>query len=184
MGFFDFLKRTSDEKADVSGVELTLDQMPTGCYVDYDLTTWKVTAANLYDWDGEFTREWQLESSSKTVFLELEVDDEAFWSMSESIPYKSLDKKVQNVLAETGDPPKTIVHEGVTYDQQTVSGGFFLRNGQEDKIAKPQELLVWDFESRDGSKFLSIEQWGENDFSASTGRAVKEYEFTNLTPSV
>ena len=33
-----------------------------------------------------------------------------------------------------------------------------------------------------GKKYLGIEQWGENDFEASLGEPVEEYQFTNILP--
>lgn len=182
MGLFDFFKKNSTSVQEDTNVNLELEDLRTGCFVDYDLESWKVQAAHKYDWDGDLSFEWQLVSSSKTLYLQMEEDDVKEWSLFEDISYGSLDSKIRNKLAETGDPPKTIGYNGVKYHLTTVSGGIFLQNGLDKKNAEPKEMLAWDFESDDGDRYLSIEQWAEHDFSASIGWPVEEYQFTNILP--
>jgi hypothetical protein len=43
-------------------------------------------------------------------------------------------------------------------------------------------MLRWDYEDEEGERFLTIEQWGEEDFLAYQGLPAEEYQFTNLLP--
>jgi hypothetical protein len=80
---------------------------------------------------------------------------------------------------DNGDPPEELVFEGVTYYLEEMAGGQF----QKDGIGEGQDLLRWSYEDDDGdSSYLGIEQWGEDDFEASSGFKVEEYQFTNILP--
>jgi hypothetical protein len=59
-----------------------------------------------------------------------------------------------------------------------MGGGKFLKNG----TGSGKELLSWDYENDSGDKLLSVEQWGEEDFEASVGYPVEEYQFLNILP--
>lgn len=184
MGLFDFFKgKKADTEHEEIMHDLVLNQLRTGCFVDYDLTSWKVTASHKYAWGEDISLEWQLVSAEKTLYLEMEEDDVAEWSMSESIPFADLGDNVRSALVEAGDPPDEIVYNGVTYYIETALGGYFFKNGQEKPNARPEEMLAWDFCSEDGDHYLSIEQWGETEFTASKGWPVEEYQFTNILPA-
>jgi len=75
-------------------------------------------------------------------------------------------------------PPDEITFEGITYYLEESGSGHFLKDGK----GPGQKFFVWDYEDDSGKKFLSIEQWGKNDFEASTGIPVEEYQFINILP--
>jgi len=176
MVFKKFFKKDKDEGPDPTAI--TLANLKKGYFVDYDLMTWEVTACNKYDWGaGEFSYEWQLTSSDETIFLEREVDDEDFWSIGRKIPFRKLPSGIREHIHEHEDPPDEIQYEGKTYYLEEMSGGHFYP----DSKSEHYELLSWDYEDESGKNLLSIEQWGEDDFSASIGEPVFEYQFTNIT---
>jgi hypothetical protein len=180
MGWKDFFKKGNGEKQEETFKELTLKSMEPGYYVDYDLKTWQVSAYNIYDWGaGDKSYEWQLVSSDETIYLELEIDDEEEWCISRKIGFGSLGAKVKNHIMENEDPPDEITYKGVTYYMEEMGGGKFLKGGN----GPGHQLVKWDYEDDSGDKYLSIEQWGEEDFEASVGEPVEEYQFTNILPS-
>jgi hypothetical protein len=160
--------------------DLTLSDLKVGYFLDYDLKTWEVVAYHYYDWGdgGNLTHEWQLKSADDTLYLEKESDDEVDWSVSRPIPFGSLGARVRNHILENEDPPDEIEFEGTTYHLDEFGGGKFFRNGK----GPGREFLVWDYEDDAGESFLSIEQWDEDDFEASVGTFVEEYQFTNILP--
>ncbi len=159
--------------------DLTLARIQVGYMIDYDMKTWQVEAYHYYDWGhGEITHEWQLKSHDDTIYLERESDDEDAWAISRKVSLGRLGAGVREHLKTNDDPPDEIVYEGVTYYLEEWAGGNFHKNGK----GPAQEMLAWDYEDDTGQKFLSIEQWDEEDFEAAVGEPVEEYQFTNILP--
>jgi len=159
--------------------DLTLSNMQKGYLVEYDLKTWEVEACNHYDWgDGDITLEWRLKSHDDIICLEKESDDGDEWSISRPIPFGRIGSKIRNHILKHGDPPDQIVFEGDTYYLESFGGGHFFK----DRTGMGAEFLSWDYEDDSGRKYLSIEQWGEEEFEASVGEPVEEYQFTNILP--
>ena len=160
--------------------DLSLEHLKPGYFVDFDLKTWEVTGYNVYEWEEEsaVNREWRLSASDDVVYLELEVDDDRYWSINRKIPFQSLGPEVGQHLRENQDPPDEIVYNGVTFYLEEMAGGYF-REGEE---GVRREMLRWSYEDDSGDRFLTIEQWGEDDFEASTGEPAHEYQFTNILP--
>ncbi len=178
MGIFDIFKKEKEPAADPLH-DLTLDKLKTGYLVDYNLETWEVEAGNYYDWgEGDISYEWQLRSTGEVLYLEKESDDEDEWSLNRSISFGRLGTEVKNHIQETGDPPAEIVFEGTTYFQTEMAGGHFFKDGK----GPGKEMLSWSYEDDTGRKYLSIEQWGDEDFQASVGEPVEAYQFTNILP--
>ena len=178
MGLKDFFKREKKKEPDPLN-ELTLSNMEPGYLVDYDLKTWEVQARNTYDWgDGEMSREWQLKSVEGVVYLEKETDDDDEWSLNRKVPFLSLGSEVKDRILEKGDPPDTIVFEGITYYLEETAGGHFYKNSK----GPGKEMLRWSYEDEDGRRYLGVEQWGEEAFDASTGEPVEEFQFSNILP--
>ena len=178
MGIFDIFKK--DEPSGPDPIhDLTLANLQVGYLVDYDMKTWEVTAANTYDWgDGDMSWEWQLKSGDGLAYLEREMDDEDDWSLNRKIPFGRLGSGVKERIMADEDPPDEIVLDGVTYYLEETAGGHFMKNGR----GPGQPMLRWSYEDDDGRRYLGIEQWGEEDFEASTGQPVEEYQFMNILP--
>lgn len=162
--------------------DLTLADLKVGYMLDYDMKTWEVTAYHYYDWGdgGTLSHEWQLKSADDSIYLEKAADDEVEWCVCRSIPFSRLGAHVRNHILENEDPPDEIEFEGTSYHLDEFGGGKFFRNGK----GPGREFLVWDYEDDAGEKFLSIEQWDEDDFEAFVGIFVEEYQFSNLLPRV
>ncbi|MBF0225890.1 MAG: DUF4178 domain-containing protein [Desulfobacterales bacterium] len=159
---------------------LLLSTLKKGYCVDYDLKSWLVTAKNHYDWgDGDITYEWQLKSADDTIYLERDPDDEDVWTVSKKINFASVDPTIKERFATHEDPPEKIVFENNTYYLEETGAGKFYS----DKNMTGLPLIKWDFADDFGINFISIEQWGEHEFEASTGIKVEEYEFDNILPS-
>lgn len=179
MGLMDFFKRKKGENPDPLS-DLSLAKLKKGFMVDYDMKTRRVTESSYYDWGSDdITYEWQLTSADdEIIYLEREPDDEDYWSISRKIPLNSIDKRVIEHILTHHDPPNEIIHNETTFVLSETGSGRFYKGCK----GAGRELIKWDFEDDSGKHFLSIEQWGENDFELSTGYKVEEYQFTNILP--
>ncbi len=178
MGIRDIFKKKAASEPVV--VEIRLNDLKTGYMVDYDMKTWEVTASHYYDWgDASITREWQLKSADETVYLSMESDDDISFCISRKIPFDRVGLKTKKKIMETGDPPDEIELDGVLYHLEETAGGHFYKDGR----GSGREMLSWDFKDDAGRNCLAVEQWGENDFEASLGETVEEYQFSNILPN-
>jgi len=178
MGIGDIFRKNKEKEIDPLS-DLSLAELKVGYLVDYDLKTWEVLACNYYDWsEGDISREWQLKGVDDVVYLEKESDDEEEWSLNRKIDFGRLDSEVKEHILETGDPPEKIVFEGATYYMEEMAGGHFYKSGE----GPGKEMLRWSYEDDKGHCYLGIEQWGEQDFDATVGEPVEEYQFTNILP--
>mgnify|MGYP000569081152 CR=1 FL=1 len=180
MGLLDFFKKRRTPLGNQLD-DLTLPNMKAGYYVDYDMKTWQISARHHYDWgDGDITDEWQLKSHDQTIYLECESDDEEIWSISTKIQISQLEGGIVDHILKHGDPPEEIFFEGSAFFLEESAGGLFFKNG----TPPGRELIKWDYSNKAGNRFVSIEQWGENEFEASTGQPAEPYQFTNILPSL
>ena len=180
MGFMDFIKKkvTGSDPDPLS--DLTLAKLKKGYYLDYDMKTWQVTAANRYEWGEEdITWEWQLQCHDDTIYLEREYDDEDTWSISRKVPFGKLDPQVRETLIKSEEAPDTILFEGTTFYIEETGGAYFFSDGSEN--GRP--VFVWDYLDDSESQILSIEQWGDNDYELAVGMLVEEYQFSDILPS-
>lgn len=180
MSFFSRL--LGDDKPQATRTDITLKDLLPGDMVDYDMTTWQVRAKNKYDYSEFETVEWQLDSAGTIRYLELEIDDEDYWSLTETIPFATLGKAqcdaIKAAVAENGDPPDELTYKNMRYYMEEMAGGHFLKDG----VGERQPFLQWHYVSDDGATFLIIEQWGDDDFEAGVGSEVHDWQFTNLLP--
>ena len=178
MGWLDFFKKKKKKEPDpLTG--LTLSNLRVGYMVDYDMKTWEVKAYHYYDWgEGELSHEWQLESVDDTLYLEREAGDEDEWGVSRKISMGRLGPGIKEHVRKYDDPPDEITFEETTFYLEESGSGYFFKNGK----GSGEKFFVWDYEDDSGKKFISIERWGKNDFEASAGIMVEEYQFTNILP--
>lgn len=178
MGWKDIFRKKKDRVFDPL-TDIALSKLKVGYFLDYDMKTWSVEAYNRYDWgSGDTTYEWQLTSHDETIYLEREPDDEDSWNVSRKIPLGKLGSEIKEHIVEHEDPPDQILFEGTTFYLDEMGGGHFYRDGKDPG----RELLKWDYMDDSGKKYLSIEQWGEEDLEASIGYPVEEYQFENILP--
>ena len=178
MGWLDFFKKKKAAEPDLLK-DLNLSNLKVGYLLDYDMRTWQVEAYHYYDWgNGDITHEWQLKSHDDTIYLQRESDDEAEWSISRPIDFSRLGREVREYITQNEDPPDELVFEETRYYLEEFGGGQFYKDGKGDG----SDFLTWDYEDEEGEKYLSIEQWGEEEFEAYQGEPVEEYQFTNILP--
>jgi hypothetical protein len=66
----------------------------------------------------------------------------------------------------------------MVYEMVSYGGAKFFKNGMPPAIP----FLYWEYESSDGTKVITVEQWGDTEFEASAGEYVEEYQFSNILP--
>lgn len=158
--------------------DLTLSKLRVGYLVDYDLKTWEVTSYATYSFDGTKTKEWRLDAGDTACFLEREEDDSVEWNISQKIDFAALGAHVREHIERHDDPPDQIEYEGRRYRLSESGAGHY---HPDDRVAG-DELIYWDYADADGERFLTVEQWGEDEFEAARGHGVHEYEFSNILP--
>ena len=183
MGLLDYFKQKKNTENDPIS-DLTLKNLKIGWILDYDMKSWQVKSCSCYDWgDGDITYEWQLVSHDDTIYLEREIDDEDYFSISRKIPFGKIDKGLKDYIIKNNDPPNEITYENKQYYQEEMGGGHFFIDITKLSIETGREVLKWDFEAESGNEFISIERWGESDFEATFGKSVELYQFSNILPS-
>lgn len=179
MGIFDLFKKKPEEPHyDPTNIKIT--DLEKGYLFDYDLETWTVKRMSEYDWgDNHFSREFLIESKGKTFYLSIDEEDTLEVILFEKIKYRKLGSFVTNYQKEHKRFPDQITYEGITYDFDEESAGYYRDVASEDW----EELISFDFVNDNDTKFLNIEQWDENDFEASVGIKLKPFEISNILPS-
>jgi len=160
--------------------DLELAKMKVGFYVDYDMKTWQVTAYNRYDFgDGLWSDEWELTSGREKVYLERREDDEVEWTLSKKLPIGAIAEDVRSHIKEFDDPPGQIEVKGKTFYLDESGSVYFYPGGKGPK----QGLIAWEYIDDDDKEFVTIEQWGEEEFEAARGFYVEEFQFENILPA-
>ena len=114
MGLKDFFMK-KDEGLDPLK-DLKLSKLKVGYLLDYDLKTWEVTSYNRYDFGGgSQAHEWELQSDSDRLLLELSIDDEEEFSLSKSIPLNAIEGDIRNSIKDKKNPPDKIRHDNIEY---------------------------------------------------------------------
>ena len=179
MGWSLFGKKKEDEEEFDALRDLELKNLKVGWMLDYDMQTWEVTAHHKVDWGaGSLTDEWELRSGNKVIFLEYNPEDEGEFGISWKIPIGKIEGNIKEHLKTHDDAPGQIVYDGVTYYLDEDGGGLFLENGK----GPEQEFIFWDYVDDSEENFVTIEQWGDNEFEAAAGKAAEEYQFENILP--
>ncbi len=176
--FRGFFGRQPDESALDPLQDLVLEKLRVGYLVDYDLKTWRVTAHNTYDFDGQKVDEWELAYDRELRYLERYEEDEEVWSLATKVPIGTLGDAVRDRLYAQEEPPGEIVHRDRAYYLSGDAAGYFREGG----VGEPQPMLTWEYSDADNAHFLTVEQWGEREIEASVSVRVHTFEFTNILP--
>ena len=181
MGIFDMFKKKEEEREyDPTNVRVT--HLRENFMLDYDMKTWQVKEMYEYDWgDNCFSWEYKLDSGTDTVFLSVDDDDELTLVMSKKIKIGLIDEDVAEEILDTGKPPRRITYKGMTFVRGSESPGFF--RDARDSWDDAAEFVSWDYYDEEEKYNLTIERWGEEEFEASFGKYVQEYEFSNILPA-
>lgn len=180
MGLFDFLKKKeSGPDYDPNNIKIT-DLRP-GFLLDYDLKSWRVNEMYEYDWGNSyFTREFLLDSGDDQVYLHVDPNDDMFLTVTKNIKVRSIDENLPEYIIEHHKTPVKLVYDNIDYLLEKETPGYFSDQPQYDDTWA--ELISWEFYDKDNKYILSVEQWGENDFTAAQGKIVKEFEISNIIP--
>jgi hypothetical protein len=180
MGLFDFLKKKEPE-LDYDPNNLKLVDLRTGFLIDFDLKTWRVNEMYEYDWGNSyFTREFLLDCGDDQVYLHIDPNDGMFLTVTKNIKVRAVDRDLPEYIIEHQHAPKKLVYEGKEYLLEKETPGYFSDQPQFDDAWA--ELISWEYYDKDNQFILSVEQWGENDFTAAHGRILKDFEFSNIIP--
>lgn len=175
---WNFFRKKKDEGRLDPLRDLTLSGLKPGFVVDYDLKTWQVTAQHRYDYEGDRVDEWQLSCADEVRYLERGEDDEVVWILTRKIPVSRINTDLRGYLRDHDDPPNTLTCDGVEYSADDTSVGKYFKDG----AGPGQDFIVWDYLNADGKRTLSVEQWSDDEFEASVGEIVEEYQFSNILP--
>ncbi len=179
MGLFDFFKKDKKEENNYDPTNIKVTDLRKGFVFDYDLKTWVVKEEFLYDWGNNFfSREYKINSGEEEKFLSVEDDDGLFLSVLNKVNVRSVQEDLPEYILKNDRPPKKIVYKNITfyYDSESVGS---LKESDEDEA----KFISWDFYDEDEKHVLNVEQWGEEEFEASFGQVIKEFEISNILPS-
>lgn len=177
MKFFDRLwKKNSKPLPTV----LTINDLQVGYLFDYDMKSWQVLRVNNYRYGaGEQSREWEVEHAGQHRFLIRNDGDELSYCWGQKIGnLNQLGATTRQTIIDTDDPPTTITYDGKHYHLEESGTGLFSR--QQDEAI---EFVYWELIDEQDQEFVTIEQWGEGDFTASHACWIEEYQITNILPS-
>ena len=179
MGLFDFFKKKKTPDYDPNNMKIT--QLKKGFVLEYDLKNWEVTAEYEYDWGGNFfSKEYKLDSGDQVLFLTVVEDDELYLYVTEKIRIRNIDDDLPEYINRHEEPPSKVVYNGKTFYRDSESDGYFRDTA--DKEADWARVISWDYFDESEKEVLFIEQWGEKEYEASTGKVAEEFEFSNILP--
>jgi Domain of unknown function (DUF4178) len=178
---FNWFKKKKENEEDnqykYDPTNVRLNQLRVGSFVDFDFKTWQIKEAYEYDWGNDnFADEFQIQEGKVILFLYTEEDGDLYCTLNQKINVHDLPEEVIDTILDKGTPPMRIAYEGETYYRQAENIGYQRSQGQNEW----SELVSWSYSTKDEKKLMTIEQWGEEEFSASVGWQVNEYEFTNI----
>lgn len=178
MSIFDAFKSKPAED-DFDPLNLSLKNLKPGYFFDYDMKTWQVTAYHRYDYgDGVTGKEWEIQADGKTLFLGYVADEEVYWTLSKKLPLGAIEGDVAAHILQHEDPPKQILVKGKRFYADESGSAYFFKNGRGPAVG----FITWDYIDDDDENFVTIEQWGEEDFEAWEGTYVEEYQFSDILP--
>lgn len=182
---FNFFKKKKDEDQGLhyDPLNIKIQDIRVGFFVDYGFKTWEVTEEYEYDWgDDFFSYEFKFITGDDECFLSIDTEDGLELVLSNKIRISQIEENIEERITKKGKPPQVIIFKGKEYYRDSESAGFY-RNTATTPPEKSVEMMSWDYYD-DSEKFvITIEQWGEGDFEASQGKIVGEFEFSNITPS-
>ena len=179
MGLFGLFKKKDELDYDPSDVKIT--DLRTGFLLDYDLKTWRVNEMYEYDWGNSyFTREFLLDAGDEQVYLHVDPNDGMFLTITKNIKVRAIDENLPEYIIEHQKTPPKLAYENIEYYLEKETPGYFSDQPQHDDTWA--ELISWEFYDKDSQFILSVEQWGENDFTAAQGKIIKDFEISNIIP--
>lgn len=175
MGILDFFKKDKPE----SKVDFTLNEMKIGFMVDYFMKTWEVKKVYIYDWGNNFySREYLLDAGNETLYLSVQEDDKLMCSVWQKLDLSDIDPTLARTITREDDAPQQLVYENKTFIRIESSQGLCSEEGDDGE----SEFINWMYENKETKELLSIDRWGEEEYSSAKGKNVNEYEFSTILP--
>lgn len=177
MGLFDIFKRR--DEYDITNMRVT--DLREGFVFDYDLSTWEVEEMFEYDWGNDyFSWEFKIRNEKETAFLSVDEDDEVEISLAQKVKIASLGSDIYQQLRDNQEPPAEINFKGKKFLLDEERAGYCRNMTRRPKDW--EEFVAWTYYEAEDKYILTIEQWDENEFDASYGKLLKEYEISNIMP--
>jgi hypothetical protein len=177
--FKNLLARFS-KKESISYESLSLETLSKGCIFEYDLATWQVLEVYTYDWGNEsFSKEYKVSNGKNSLFLSVENDGELELVLSKKVKIRSIKEDLPEQIIENETVPKSISYNGKSYLLDGEFPGYF--NDGTNK--EWEEFISWELYDESEKNIITIEQWGEKEFEASTGIKLETHEISNLLPA-
>ncbi|WP_027002355.1 DUF4178 domain-containing protein [Hugenholtzia roseola] len=184
-GFFKKKKQEEQEPAlHYDPTNIRVQDLRIGFVLDYELKTWEVKEHFVYDWgDNYFTDTFLLHSGKDQLFLSVDDEDgELYLVVSQKLRVSLLTPPIAETVRQTGKPPLTLQYEGVEYYREEENYGYF-RNVTKNRHEDSCEMVEWVYLDKSGKNTLSIEQYDEEEFEASKGFYIEEFEISNILPT-
>jgi hypothetical protein len=148
----------------------TLMNMKVGDMVTYELEDYQIVGKLIFNDHGFQWFEYQLESTDRTFWLSVEMDDELEVSIYE---------KVQHKVSEP--VPKKIELEGTVYYLDEKGSANVHGQGRSANVSG-HTVRYFDFCDEEEDHYLSVEIWG-SEVEVSTGIPANDYDFTIIAGS-
>lgn len=181
MGIVDFLfkkKQTEEPKYDVTDIKLK--DLDIGFVFEYDMKTWIVESIYDYDWgNGYYSKEYKVNNGEEVRFLSVEEDDVLYIVMYEKAKVRLIKEDLPEYILENDKPPKTLDYKDIKFYYEEESIGSFKDSANPGEDSR---FISWDYYDEEDKFTLSIEQWDEEEFDASFGVILKEYQVYNILP--
>ena len=172
---FNWFKKKPESTYDPTNI--TLENLELGFLVDYNDSTYQVIEKFEYEWeDDSKTSEVKLESASHSFYLEVISNNELY--ISSKISARAIKPSATEYIKQHDNAPQEIQFENTTYYKSDDNAGYC----KEKRATEWDELLSYEFEDSTQSKFLTIDQWGEDEFEANTSESVSSQLFTQILP--
>jgi len=141
------------------------------------MRTWRVSTHHKYDMGtGRLTDKWELQSTDRLIFLQYDQTEAGKFTISEKIPFASIEGNVKAFLQENDDAPARLFYEGTTYYFDKEGEGLLFVHGE----GSGQEFFYWDYLDDSRYNFVTLEQWGYNNYEAHKGHLAQESQFENI----
>ena len=152
--------------------------MVKGSVFEYDLKSWVVLHVYEYQWQsGSSSVEYLVDCGTEQWFLCIDNDANLNISLTQRVKVRVIDPKLPDTIIANEQPPTTIKYKDTEYLLDSESVGVF-----REENGEWADLISWDYSDATESKLLCIEQWGERDFDAACGIAIKEFLISNILP--
>ena len=180
MGLFDFFKKKEVKPAyDVTNLRVT--DLNKGFIFEYDLKSWVVNSVFEYDWGNNyFSKEYKVSDGNEERFLSVDDDDGIFLTFTKKVKIRSISEDLPEVILKNDSPPKKLEYQGTTFYYDGEEIGSF--RDLSDKSGNEAKFISWEYYDDDDKFTIVIEQWGDEDFEASFGSVLKEFEISNIIP--